>query len=574
MPVNTLRDRITGRVSVDITSSGQPPLFDQEEESLLVEHIKTMANLGYGYTRSEVVELTSKFAVDIGKREEGSDLLTMPWYYNFMKRWPELHNVKPQSLSELRARAASKDSIDNYYTELDRILTLYNLKDKPHCIYNVDEKAVMIGAGKVPNIVAPKGSKAQTVTSERGQNVTAIGCGNAAGASIPPYLVFPDKRMLPELLKDATPGCDGSVSSTGKGYSNTDIFSTYVKSHFFKYVQGRDPDQHVLLMYDGHRSHISLSLIEWAKQNKIILFVLPPHTSHILQPMDVGCFGPFEVLYQAEVKKITRQKSGTSVTRYDICGLVCKVYDKALQGDNLRAAFRRTGIYPLKKTAVSEDQLMPSLVFKGRTNETEHASKNENTQTALSPISKFQKASDFLQKKDGDVLEAATKAKKPRRNISTVVAGKAITEDEVFEKIQEYKSVSNQSKSKSSKKQLKTKCNSKTTKKQSCPESKTERPVHVSCNDSPQPSTSGLNKILISPVVSEDFSESDDDNPDGKCCICERTEPPQLKDLPYIAFVNWANCDKCLQWVHLKFCVPQRVVRKDTVIICPHCSAS
>ena len=114
-----------------------------------------------------------------------------------------------------------------------------------------------------------------------------------------------------------------AVSSTRKGYSNTDIFSTYVKSHFFKYVQGTDPDQHILLMYDGHRSHISL--IEWAKQNKLILFVLPPHTSHILQPMDVGCFGPFEVLFQGEVKKFTRQKSGTSVTPYDICGLVCKV---------------------------------------------------------------------------------------------------------------------------------------------------------------------------------------------------------------------------------------------------------
>ena len=197
--------------------------------------------------------------MDIGKREEGSGELSMPWYYNFMKRWPELHSVKPQSLSELRARAVSKDNIDTYYTELDRILTLYNLKDKPYCIYNVVEKCVMIGAGKIPNIVAPKRCKAQTVTSERGQNVTVIGCGNAGGASIPPYLIFPGKRMLPELLKDATPGCDGAVSITEKGNSNTDIFSTYVKSHFFKYVQGRDPDQHVILMYDGHRSHISLS---------------------------------------------------------------------------------------------------------------------------------------------------------------------------------------------------------------------------------------------------------------------------------------------------------------------------
>ena len=546
---------------MDVTCSGPSPLFNQDEEALLVEHVKTMANLGYGYTRSEVVSLASKFAVDIGKREEGSGELSMPWYYNFIKRWPELHSVKPQSLSELRARAASKDNIDTYYEELDRILTLYKLKDKPYCIYNVDEKCVMIGAGKIPNIVAPKGCKAQTVTSERGQNVTVIGCGNAGGASIPPYLIFPGKRMLPELLKDATPGCDGAVSITGKGYSNTDIFSTYVKSHFFKYVQGRDPDQYVILMYDGHRSHISLSLIEWAKQNKIILFVLPPHTSHILQPMDVGCFGPFEVLYQAEVKKFTRQKAGTSVTRYDICGLVCKVYDRALQSDNLRAAFRKTGIYPLEKTVVSEHQLMPSLVFKGKQNELVTVNEDENSEKNNKNILRLEKASGFLQKRGGDVLKAATLAKKPRRNISSVVAGKAITEDEVFVKIQQYKSASEQTKTKSSKNQTNTKCHTSVTPKEPSPESQ-------------QPSTSGIMVKNKSAIFSEGLSESDtdDESPSEKCCICQRNEPPQLRDLPYITFVNWANCDRCPHWVHLKFCIPQRVVRKDTVIVCPHCS--
>ena len=97
--------------------------------------------------------------------------------------------------------------------------------------------------------------------------------------------------------------------------------------------------------------------------------------------MDVGCFGPFEVLYQAEVKKFTRQKAGTSVTRYDICGLVCKVYDmRALQSDNLRAVFRKTGIYPLEKTVVSEHQLMPSLVFKGKQNELVNVNEDENSE--------------------------------------------------------------------------------------------------------------------------------------------------------------------------------------------------
>ena len=160
-------------------------------------------------------------------------------------------------------------------------MTLNNLTDTPHCIYNVDEKAVMIGAGKCLNIVAPKGSKAQAVTSERGQNVMVIGFCNAASTSVPTYLVFPSKRMPPKPLKDATPHFDGSFSSTGKVFSNADIFSTYVKTH--KYVQGRDPliSTFFFNLYDGQRSHISVSLIEWAKQSKIILLVLLPNASHI-----------------------------------------------------------------------------------------------------------------------------------------------------------------------------------------------------------------------------------------------------------------------------------------------------
>ena len=38
----------------------------------------------------------------------------------------------------------------------------------------------------------------------------------------------------------------------------------------------------------------------------------------------------------------------------------------------------------------------------------------------------------------GDVLKATEIAKKPRRNISSVIAGKAITEIDVSEKIEEY----------------------------------------------------------------------------------------------------------------------------------------
>jgi hypothetical protein len=54
-----------------------------------------------------------------------------------------------------------------------------------------------------------------------------------------------------------------------------------------------------------------------------------------LQCMDVGCFGPFETLYQQQIHKFMRQSVGRSVTRYDICSLVCKVYEKSLSSDNV-----------------------------------------------------------------------------------------------------------------------------------------------------------------------------------------------------------------------------------------------
>ena len=45
---------------------------------------------------------------------------------------------------------------------------------------------------------------------------------------------------------------------------------------------------------DGHSTHMSVGLLEWAKSMNIVMHV---HTSHILQPLDVACFGPFQGMY-------------------------------------------------------------------------------------------------------------------------------------------------------------------------------------------------------------------------------------------------------------------------------------
>ena len=133
VPLTTLRDRVDGRVNIDCCQAGVPSLFSQEEESFLVEHLKPMAEIGYGLTRTEVVNLATDYAISLHLREKGKEL-TMKWYNNFIKRWPELHTVKPSNLSKLRVKSASPAFIKKYFDELEKMLKKYDLCDKPHLI--------------------------------------------------------------------------------------------------------------------------------------------------------------------------------------------------------------------------------------------------------------------------------------------------------------------------------------------------------------------------------------------------------------------------------------------------------
>ena len=49
-----------------------------------------------------------------------------------------------------------------------------------------------------------------------------------------------------------------------------------------------------LLICDGHNSHISSDVIHHCIANDIVLMLLPSHTSHLMQPLDVGIFEPLK----------------------------------------------------------------------------------------------------------------------------------------------------------------------------------------------------------------------------------------------------------------------------------------
>ena len=56
-----------------------------------------------------------------------------------------------------------------------------------------------------------------------------------------------------------------------------------------------------LLIVNGHGSHEMKRFIEYCDSNYNILFVLPPHSTHTLQPLDVVCFKSLALNYSSEL---------------------------------------------------------------------------------------------------------------------------------------------------------------------------------------------------------------------------------------------------------------------------------
>ena len=290
VPEQTLRDRVKGKVDMEKVKLGTENLFSEEEELSLVEHLETMAQLGYGFTNAKLKYLAGELAASF-KRRATDKPLSNCWLYGFLTRWQhQLRSLKPRGLESSRAKFSTPEIVENYFNSLSNIMQKYGLSDKPQFIFNIDETGIQ-PEHRPPNIIAPVGIKLQSVTSPRSTTTTVIACANAAGHHLPPFFVFKGKWYSPELMRDATPGSQGVMSDSG--WSNANIFQQYLKDHFLPNVRRGDNDgQHILLIFDGHASHVSRALIDWAMSNKLILFVLPAHTSHILQPLDVSIFGP------------------------------------------------------------------------------------------------------------------------------------------------------------------------------------------------------------------------------------------------------------------------------------------
>ena len=105
------------------------------------------------------------------------------------------------------------------------------------------------------------------------------------------------------------------------------------------------------MIFDGFGSHYTYEFYTFAKQLKIDLFVLPPHSTHITQPLDVGCFQPFKHYHTKAVDSAVRLES-SNFDRLDFLAAFTWMRTQTFTPSTICSAFQKTGFVPYNPEVV------------------------------------------------------------------------------------------------------------------------------------------------------------------------------------------------------------------------------
>ena len=359
VPVETLRRRVTGAVSINCRP-GPPTVFTIEEESMICDYLITMADMGYGLSRDTVMTIAFKLAEKLNKTHPFTgDSAGRSWFDGFKHRHPQLTIRTPLPLSYSRAVSANVDTVNDFFEKVGSIYGRLNLISKPMCIFNCDETGVTI-VHRPGKVVTQMGRKTvySVSSAERGKTHTVLACVSASGIIVPPMIVYPRKREIPNSFKNgAVPNTYFAKSENG--WINSSLFLEWLK--FF--VASIPPTRPVLLIQDGHSSHISIEAIEYARTNDIHLLCLPSHTTHILQPLDVGVFKSFKSNFSKACTNFIAKNPGQVITNDLLASLIGISWNASFTIVNIMSGFKKCGLYPFNPSAVDDRRMAPSRAF-------------------------------------------------------------------------------------------------------------------------------------------------------------------------------------------------------------------
>jgi hypothetical protein len=344
VPEASLRHRLNGRVAKREKRNGRYQLTSTEEDTI-VQHTLDLDERGFP-PRIEGVEdmanllLETRRAKRVGKN----------WAYRFVRRRPELKTRFSRAYDFQRALCEDPDLIKKWFELVKNMRAKYGIQDED--LYNFDETGFMMGVICPAMVVTRADRRGRSKQLQAGNRewATAIECVSSDGFVVPPFLIVQGKNHLASWYEGTNIPDTWMVKPSPNGWTDNETAMDWIK-HFNKHTVVRRKGAWRMIVLDGHESHVSAAFDNYCLEHNIITICLPAHSSHLTQPLDVGCFSVLKRLYGRQLEIFIRAHINHIMKPEFFIAFVA-THNATMTCENVKAGFRGAGLVPYDPEAV------------------------------------------------------------------------------------------------------------------------------------------------------------------------------------------------------------------------------
>jgi len=256
----------------------------------------------------------------------------------------------------------TKEVLKAWFDAYKSLIT--ELKIENYNTYNMDETGFSIRTMQSTRIIVDSTLRTRfQAHPSRQEWVSAVECICMDGTAIDPLIIFKGQNVLQSWIpKDVI--SKWHFSANTKGWTSNLHGLEWLKRVFKPSTRAKATQngklQQRLLICDGHDSHISGSFISHCIQNRISLLILPPHTSHVLQPLDVAIFRPLKSHLTTALSHLNEAQL-LRIHKLEWMEAYIKAREAGFSNSNITSAWRGSGLQPFQPQTVIRAATLPTI---------------------------------------------------------------------------------------------------------------------------------------------------------------------------------------------------------------------
>ena len=164
-------------------------------------------------------------------------------------------------------------------------------------------------------------------------------------------VIFAGKTHRTSWFENTEIPSDWMIGVSDNGWTNDQLGFDWLQSVFEPNTKDLIKGVYRLLILDGHNSHLTPRFDLYCTEHKIVPIYIPPHSSHLLQPIDMSCFSVLKRSYGHQVEQLIR-RGIDFVDKADFLVLYKHARIETYQPDTIRSGFKATGLVPYNPVRV------------------------------------------------------------------------------------------------------------------------------------------------------------------------------------------------------------------------------